>query len=110
MITFRKFLFMLDGTMGNSYFDRFCNANLGSRLDALETLMMKEVNYERFESLYWPHFKVQLRKKLDSYIVFTEIMSHIKGGTGTIEHGKLSREEYCDVSENRTSIAQRKEL
>ncbi|KOM26457.1 hypothetical protein LR48_Vigan272s004500 [Vigna angularis] len=103
VITFRKFMFMLDGTLGNSYFDRFYNANLGSRLDALETLMMKEVNYERFESLYWPHFKVQLRKKLDSYIVFTEIMSHIKGGTGTIEHGKLSREEYCDVSENRTS-------
>ena len=103
VITFRKFLLMLDGTLGNSYFDRFHNMNLGSRLDASETLMMKEVNYERFESLYWPHFKVQLRKKLDSYLVFTGIMSHIKGGTRTIEHGMLSREEYCDVSENRTS-------
>jgi len=107
VITFRRFLLMLDGTLENSYFDRFYNVkgkkDLGSSLVALETLMVKEVNYEKFESLYWPHFKVELRKTLDSYLVFTEIMSHIKGGTRTIEHGKLSREEYCDVSENRTS-------
>jgi len=100
VITFRKFLLMLDVTLGNSYFDRFHNVNLGSRL---KTFMMKEVNYEKFESLYWPHFNVQLRKTLDSYLEFTEIMSHIKGGTRTIEHGKLSMDEYCDISENRTS-------
>jgi len=107
VITFRKFLLMLDGTLGNSYFDRFYNVkgkeDLGSKLVAMETLMMKEVNYERFESLYWPHFNVQLCKTLDSYLVFTEIISHIKGGKRTIDHGKLSREQYCDVSENRTS-------
>ncbi|KOM52247.1 hypothetical protein LR48_Vigan09g090600 [Vigna angularis] len=34
---------------------------------------------------------------------FENIPDSFDGGTGTIEHGKLSREEYCDVSENRTS-------
>ncbi|KAK7400973.1 hypothetical protein VNO78_12282 [Psophocarpus tetragonolobus] len=100
VITFRKFLLMLDGTLGNSYFERFCKKNWGKEM---ETLMQKEVNYERFESLYWPHFNAQLCKKLDSYQVFTEIMSHIKGGTRTLEHGKLSRDEYSTLSENRAS-------
>ncbi|KAH1189210.1 TPR and ankyrin repeat-containing protein 1 [Glycine max] len=107
VITFRTFLLMLDGTLGNSYFERYYNLkgkDLGSRLVELETLILrKEVNYERFDSIYWPHFNTQLCKKMDSYQVFTEIMSHIKGGSRTVEHGKLSREDYCTLSESRAS-------
>ncbi|XP_061353992.1 uncharacterized protein LOC133298681 [Gastrolobium bilobum] len=109
VITFRKFLLMLDGTLSNSYFKRFCDPkknssysqNHGLSSVELETIIMrKEVNYERFDSLYWPHFNSQFSKKLDSYQVFTETMSHIKGGIRAV---KLSREDYYTSCESRTS-------
>lgn len=85
---------MFDLTLGNSYIKRFSD---------LENRKKKEVNFERFESSYWPHFNSQLIKKLDSYLVFTEIMSHIKGSIKAAESGKLSREDYCTLSESRAS-------
>jgi superfamily I DNA/RNA helicase len=90
VITFRKFLLMLDCTLGNSYVKRFSD-------------LKKEVNYERFDSIYWPRFNSQVIKKLDSYLVFTEIMSHIKGGIKEADTDKLSREDYCTLSESRAS-------
>ncbi|ONI28251.1 hypothetical protein PRUPE_1G134300, partial [Prunus persica] len=119
VITFHKFLMMLDGTPSaemretNSYFERFLDATKlthsqlqSSRSVALETFIRtKEVKYERFSSSYWPHFNIQLTKKLDASRVFTEIISHIKGGLGSIEagDGKLTREDYVQLSEGRTS-------
>lgn len=44
VITFRTFLLMLDGTLGNSYFERYYNLkgkDLGSRLVELETLIFR---------------------------------------------------------------------
>lgn len=82
---------MLDLTLGNSYFKRFSDLKN----------QKKEVNYERFYLLYWPCFNSQLIKKLDSYLVFTEIMSHIKGSIKASESGKMSREDYCTLSESR---------
>ncbi|XP_058220397.1 uncharacterized protein LOC131330732 isoform X2 [Rhododendron vialii] len=117
VITFHKFLMMLDGTMGNSYFERFLDAweyskcgTIGSRSVALETfLRIKEVNYERFCSFYWPHFNCQKTKKLDPSRVFTEIMSHIKGGLGVGEthEGKIRQEDYVILSECRGSTLSR---
>ncbi|KAB2623944.1 hypothetical protein D8674_015604 [Pyrus ussuriensis x Pyrus communis] len=114
VITFHKFLMMLDGTLSNSYFDRFLEARTptqgqlrSSRSVALQTFIRtKEVNYDRFSLSYWPHFNMQLTKKLDASRVFTEIISHIKGGIGAIEagDGKLSREDYVHLSEGRGSI------
>ncbi|WJX69972.1 hypothetical protein P8452_54132 [Trifolium repens] len=101
VITFQKFLMMLDRSLGNSYFERF-----GVESVALETLMRKkEVTYDRFDSIYWPHFNSQYTKTLDPSRVFSEIMSHIKGGMQALEHGdgKLSRESYVSLSENRAS-------
>ncbi|CAL2226962.1 unnamed protein product [Prunus armeniaca] len=119
VITFHKFLMMLDGTPSaemretNSYFERFLDATKlthgqlqSSRSVALETFIRtKEVTYERFSSSYWPHFNIQLTKKLDASRVFTEIISHIKGGLGSIEagDGKLKRKDYVQLSEGRTS-------
>ncbi|KAL2343586.1 hypothetical protein Fmac_004871 [Flemingia macrophylla] len=111
VITFQKFLMMLDGTVGDSYFERFSDLssdhqNLGVRSVALETFIRrKEVTYDRFDSLYWPHFNSQHKRKLDSSRVFTEIISHIKGGMPSMEsnEGKLSRDEYLSLSENRAS-------
>ncbi|CAK7326909.1 unnamed protein product [Dovyalis caffra] len=113
VITFFKFLMMLDGTMGNSYFERFSDmkqllhgkvGNSGSI--AIQTLIRtREVNFEKFCEVYWPHFNSKFTKKLDSSRVFTEIMSHIKGGlqAGESCDGRLSRENYVILSEGRIS-------
>ncbi|XP_057950206.1 uncharacterized protein LOC131145129 isoform X2 [Malania oleifera] len=112
VITFHKFLMMLDGTLGSSYFERFFDARelsfgkINSRSVALETFIKtKEVSYDRFCSSYWPHFNTQLTKKFDPSRVFTEIISHIKGGlqAGVACDGKLSREDYLQLSESRNS-------
>ncbi|XP_026393453.1 uncharacterized protein LOC113288585 [Papaver somniferum] len=117
VITFQKFLLMLDGSLENSYFDRFndvrefCAGNTGiTRPFALNAFIRsKEVNYDRFNSLYWPHFNCHLTRKLDSSTVFIEIMSHIKGGlvAGRVPNGKLSRGNYLLLSEGRVSTLSR---
>ncbi|PON39575.1 ATP-dependent DNA helicase PcrA [Parasponia andersonii] len=113
VITFHKFLMMLDGTLSNSYFERFLKVeDLSyaqgkiSRSMWLQTFIRtKEVNYEKFSSAYWPHFNSKLTKKLDPSRVFTEIISHIKGGLQSLEasDGKLSRDDYLKMSEGRSS-------
>ncbi|KAK2635999.1 hypothetical protein Ddye_030791 [Dipteronia dyeriana] len=113
IITFHKFLMMLDGTLGTSYFERFLNRNKpsdgqiqSSMSIALQTFIRtKEVNYDRFCSLYWPHFNTELTKRLDSSRVYTEIISHIKGGMHAMEvvDCKLSREDYVQLSDGRVS-------
>ncbi|OIT32628.1 putative helicase magatama 3 [Nicotiana attenuata] len=111
VITFRKFLMMLDGTIGHSYFDRFhlkweLSEDKSLRSITFQTFIReKEVNYDRFCSLYWPHFSTHLTKNLDSSRVFTEILSYIKGGlkAGDFPDGKLSKEAYISMSEYRVS-------
>ncbi|CAL0324815.1 unnamed protein product [Lupinus luteus] len=112
VITFQKFLMMLDGTLGNSFFGRFGSSlssdsqNSGVISVALEIFIRnKEVTYERFDSLYWPHFNSQYTKNLDSSRVYKEIMSHIKGGIQAMEpsDGTLTRDDYLSLSENRAS-------
>ncbi|XAR48021.1 RNA helicase [Bertholletia excelsa] len=118
VITFHKFLMMLDGTLGNSYFKRFLGAgelsqctSRCSRSVALETFIRtKEVSYDRFCSLYWPRFNSRHTKKLDPSRVFTEIISHIKGGMCLrgANRNKLTREDYFLMSEDRVSTLSRK--
>uniref|UniRef100_F6HG17 UvrD-like helicase ATP-binding domain-containing protein n=1 Tax=Vitis vinifera TaxID=29760 RepID=F6HG17_VITVI len=113
VVTFHKFLMMLDETLSNSYFDRFHDVRELSHGKSrslssigMQTLIRtKEVTYDRFSSSYWPHFNSQLTKKLDSSSAFTEIISHIKGGLkgGRVPDGKLSREDYVLLSEGRVS-------
>ncbi|KAI3928638.1 hypothetical protein MKW98_024239 [Papaver atlanticum] len=117
VITFHKFLMMLDGSMENSYFDRFrdvrelsqgtTSATWTSSMHAL--IRSKEVNYERFHSFYWSHLNCQLTKNLDSSVVFIEIMSHIKGGVigGRVPDGALTRDDYLSLSEGRASTLNR---
>ncbi|XP_072988634.1 uncharacterized protein [Typha latifolia] len=88
VITFRKFLMMLDGTTRFSFFDKFYgvwgvpSSGTGvSKSLALQAFIgSKEVDFEKFVQSYWPHFNAQLTKKLDPSTVFTQIISHIKGG------------------------------
>ncbi|KAK1416344.1 hypothetical protein QVD17_32134 [Tagetes erecta] len=120
VITFQKFLLMLDGTLGSSYFERFHevrkasygNVAISSGSVALQTFIrLKEVTFDRFCSNYWPHFNSNLKKKLDPSQVFTEIISHIKGGlqAGECISGKLSFEGYCLLAESRVSSLTRHE-
>ncbi|CAA0833261.1 P-loop containing nucleoside triphosphate hydrolases superfamily protein [Striga hermonthica] len=111
IITFHKFLMMLDGTLGNSYFERFREVRGSSQYDggrsiALQTFIRKnEVTYDRFRALYWPRLNEKLTKNLDPSRVFIEIMSHIKGGLqeGEACNGRISRTEYLSLSESRIS-------
>ncbi|CAH9131432.1 unnamed protein product [Cuscuta epithymum] len=104
VITFRKFLMMLDGTLRSSYFDRFQD-KYTPFLDAETFIRRKEVNFDRFCCLYWPHLNSQLTKNHDAAKVFTEIISHIKGGLRVSEahNAKLSRSEYVSMSVSRVS-------
>lgn len=62
VLTFHKFLMMLDGTLGNSFFKRFHEARVGShdkdissKSVALQTFIRsREVTFDRFCSFYWP--------------------------------------------------------
>nr|XP_011463726.1 PREDICTED: uncharacterized protein LOC101298122 [Fragaria vesca subsp. vesca] len=115
-ITFSKFLMMLDGSLGNSYFERFLEKlNLPhgslecSRSVLLQTVMRtKEVNYDKFYSSYWPHFNIQITKKLDASRVFTEIISHIKGGLEALEasDGICSRDCYVKMSGRASNLSE----
>ncbi|KAM7252228.1 hypothetical protein ACFE04_024111 [Oxalis oulophora] len=94
-----------------SYFERFYvkkhdNETHASRSLAFQSFIRtKEVTYERFSALYWPHFNAQITKMLNCSTVFTEIMSHIKGGIQSLDasNGKLTQEDYLRLSEARAS-------
>lgn len=117
VITFHKFLMMLDGTLSKSYFERFPDLEKlshsqrrSSRSVLLQTfLRTKEVDYEKFTTSYWPHFDSKLTKKLDPSRVFTEIISHIKGGLRALEKSnlRLSCEDYIILAEGRSSTLTR---
>lgn len=64
------------------------------------------MHFRRFVgSDYWPHTDMRLRKKFDPSVVYTEIMSTIKGSQESLRfpHGRLSREAYLELSESRSS-------
>ncbi|KAL3635026.1 hypothetical protein CASFOL_022080 [Castilleja foliolosa] len=111
VISFHKFLMMLDGSLGNSYFERFRGVRglsqyQGRRSIALTTFIRcSEVTFDRFRSFYWPHFNAKLIKNLDPSRAFTEIMSHIKGclQVGETNDSKRSRQEYVALSDSRIS-------
>eukprot|EP01018_Ginkgo_biloba_P036068 Gb_27269 [translate_table: standard] len=79
---------------------RYCKS-----LAFTEIMKRKEVNYERFDSFYWPHFNAAVTRRLDSSVAFTQIMSHIKGGLEAIKSPdcKMSRNNYILMSERRDS-------
>ncbi|KAF3321067.1 TPR and ankyrin repeat-containing protein 1 [Carex littledalei] len=109
IITFRKFLLMLDGTIGFSFFNKFysdwgASMEQGvSKSHTLQTLIQsKEVDFDKFYGSYWPRFNEQLTKNLDASTVFTQIISNIKGEFRSIE-GAIGREQYVALSEKRFS-------
>lgn len=103
VITFQKFLLMLDGTFGESFFNRFREGK--EAFDAQVIRERREVSYEKFRKDYWLHLHNDLKRKFDPSRVFTEIISHIKGGVqAPASHdGILSREDYVSLARNRSS-------
>ncbi|KAF8670228.1 hypothetical protein HU200_050759 [Digitaria exilis] len=77
-----------------------------SKTRALQAFIeSKEVTFEKFAASYWPHFNAELTKKLDASTVYTEIISHIKGGykANMSCNGKLERLDYVMLSDKRFS-------
>ncbi|KAJ1693613.1 hypothetical protein LUZ63_010311 [Rhynchospora breviuscula] len=113
IITFRKFLMMLDGTMEFSFFNKFyaeLGASAGEGVSKSRTLLAliqsKEVDFDKFSGSYWPRFNEQLTKHLDASTVFTQIISRIKGGFDSTE-GAIGKEQYVSFSERRFSSLSR---
>ncbi|KAK3421350.1 hypothetical protein EUGRSUZ_G02002 [Eucalyptus grandis] len=104
VITFRKLLMMLDGTVGVSFFERFpdlrelCHGrSFNPRPVALQSLLRaKEVTYEKFCAVYWPHFNDKIRRRLDppgpAYVSLSE------GRVSTLSIQR--REEIYDAFED----------
>ncbi|WCJ17629.1 P-loop containing nucleoside triphosphate hydrolases superfamily protein [Euphorbia peplus] len=120
VITFNKFIMMLDGTIGTSYFERFPDmrhilsdkmGNFSGSIVVQSFLKTREVNFEKFCSMYWPHFNSRLTTKLDFSRIFIEIMSRIKGVLQARESsdGRLTKEDYVVLAESRTSTLNRHE-
>jgi len=74
-----------------------------------ESLPGVEVDYDRFSSHYFPRFNETLTS--EASVVYTEIMSHIKGSLQALhsEKGRLSREEYRQLSQQRQSSLSEKQ-
>jgi hypothetical protein len=110
VLTLRKFLMMLDGSVegGDSFFERF--QDLFDDVKALKTnIWEREVNFERFDLLYWPTFNYGLKKNLSSSLVFTEISTCIKGGGVNTMDTNLSQDDYLSLPESRGSSVRKEQ-
>ncbi|EEF38947.1 conserved hypothetical protein [Ricinus communis] len=112
VISFNKFLMMLNGTVGRSFFEKFpelrglCEGKRkASKSMVLKTFIItRVVSYEKFCSSYWHYFSPLHTKKFDPSSVFAEIISHIKGGSRIgVNDDILSREDYITYSLRRLS-------
>lgn len=115
VITFRKFLIMVDRTVGDSFLVRFLKQwklSCGKPRDPLSTaaynfIESKEVTVKKFASSYWSYFDGCLTNNLDAVMVFNEIISQIKGGLGAKEtpDGRLSKLDYTRLAKGRSTLS-----
>ena len=66
----------------------------------------ERVDFQLFQAAYWPRFNIDLRRKLDAALVFSEILGVIKGHIEALlsPAGRLSEAEYLKLSEQRSSM------
>ena len=126
IITYSKFLLLVDATLQNPFFqwrspglgridisyessddDEYLE-ELGYAVSGVEADAV-EVDFERFNSHYYPHFNSKLG--FEASVVYTEIFSHIKGSLQALHSasGYLSAEEYLALSESRESSLDEKQ-
>ncbi|KAF5198891.1 UvrD-like Helicase, ATP-binding domain, P-loop containing nucleoside triphosphate hydrolase, partial [Thalictrum thalictroides] len=113
-----KFLLMLDGSLSCSYFNRFrdimaISDGKGSTMSRAkqQLILGKEVRFKKFLTSYWPSFNDRYTRKLDPQLVFSQIISFIKGGCrlGKADwKEKLDEEAYVRLSESRKSTISEK--
>ncbi|KAF9608114.1 hypothetical protein IFM89_006041 [Coptis chinensis] len=118
VVSLRKFLLMLDGSLSRSFFNRFKDLKVifdGQRSTMThaqqQIILGKEVRFERFLTSYWPSFKAKYTRKLDPLLVYTQIISFIKGGCrlGVADpNEKMSEEDYIKLSNNLVIDIQRR--
>ena len=98
IITYFQLIQMLDADLQNPYFSK---TQFLEKTDISDSL----VDFYRFENQYYPHFDDKLRSTADPGLVFTEIMSHIKGSVFALKSikGMLSLLEYKELSKQRHS-------
>lgn len=92
IVTYMSFLRMLDASLESPFF-------------SVDGSVGKEVDFPRFCTHYYPHFSSDVSKQADAALIFTEVMSHIKGSLAALhsEGGCLSREAYLELSKSRSS-------
>ncbi|KAF8594570.1 P-loop containing nucleoside triphosphate hydrolase protein [Ceratobasidium sp. AG-I] len=69
------------------------------------------VTFDIFVAAYWQHFDYQLKKGLDPALVYSEFLGVIEGSEFALgaKNGALSREEYANVSDRKTSFASQRD-
>ncbi|CAI5511533.1 unnamed protein product, partial [Closterium sp. Naga37s-1] len=118
VLTFKKLLSMVNATLshpfqtggsstgsgwgrGGSVGGRWSGDGLPGGVNAV----WEEVDYERFEAVYWPRLNAATTRHLDASAVFKEIFSHIKGSLHALRspHGRVSLQDYVLLARTRTS-------
>ncbi|GAX74067.1 hypothetical protein CEUSTIGMA_g1517.t1, partial [Chlamydomonas eustigma] len=108
VLTFQKLLFMLNASLKSPFV-------FGSKTAAEDTARKHqrgchlvtagevEVDFDRFEGLYWSNLDAAHRRGNDPSVVWTEIQSTIKGGLDALktEGGKIGQQAYLEMSETR---------
>ncbi|CAI5459945.1 unnamed protein product [Closterium sp. Yama58-4] len=109
VLTFKKLLSMVNATLshpfhtgGSSGWGR--GGSMGGCWSG-DGLPGEEVDYERFEAVYWPRLNAATTRRLDASAVFKEIFSHIKGSLHALRspHGRVSLQDYVLLARTRTS-------
>ncbi|CAJ0924191.1 21211_t:CDS:10 [Entrophospora sp. SA101] len=109
IITYKKFIQMLQGTYGIDFQNPAKQPKFNENDNDIERLLHQQdfissvsdaswrhfVDYNLFANKYWPHFNDYYRKNLDCGLVFSEF-AIIKGSN--LEGKHLSREEYQEIS------------
>ena len=109
IITYAHFLFMLDKTLkSDSFFEKFKSA--ASSSPPRDSSPPREVNFHHFSVFYFSQFD-QSKVVGDAALLFTEIMSYIKGSLQSLysARGYMSREDYLQLAEKRDSTLSREE-
>lgn len=115
IVTFSKFLTMLDNSLRVSFFSTKRASAVDEDNNAEETYRFsntncrREVDYDRFVNHYFPHFDGDAGYDVDQ--VYIEIMSFIKGSLQALHsaRGYLSLSQYLDLSESRNSTLTREQ-
>ena len=94
IITFSDYVRMLDRGLSAPFF--------GTKVTVGQSL---EVDFHRFTQVYFPHMDEKLRQQVDSAMMYTEIMTHIKGSVLAMKtaKGELSLEQYVALAQLRNN-------